>query len=83
MSGRRPRLFDISKRGDRSLRTLMIHGARAALDRAGGKQDPPSLWPASCGNGGPQPRGGRSPVRMREFSRRCTRVTRPIKRTCR
>ena len=24
--------------------TLMIHGARAALSRAGGKQDPRSLW---------------------------------------
>lgn len=38
------RLFGISKRGDRYLRTLMIHGARAALIRAGSKQDPPSLW---------------------------------------
>jgi transposase len=26
------------------LRTLMIHGARAALARAGAKQDPRSLW---------------------------------------
>ncbi len=43
-SGERARLFDISKRGDRYLRTLMIHGARAALSRAGGKQDPRSLW---------------------------------------
>ena len=30
-SGGRARLFGISKRGDRYLRTLMIHGARAAL----------------------------------------------------
>ena len=37
-------MFGISKRGDRYLRTLMIHGARAALSRAGGKQDPRSLW---------------------------------------
>jgi transposase len=37
-------LLGISKRGDRYLRTLMIHGARAALSRAGGKQDPRSLW---------------------------------------
>src|SRR6201996_9456643 len=43
-SGGRARLFGISKRGDRYLRTLMIHGARAALARAGGKQDPRSLW---------------------------------------
>src|SRR5271169_6216331 len=34
----------LSKRGDRYLRTLMIHGARAALRRIGGKQDPRSLW---------------------------------------
>jgi transposase len=43
-SGGRSRLFGISKRGDRYLRTLLIHGARAALGRAGGKQDPRSLW---------------------------------------
>src|SRR6202522_2410465 len=43
-SGGRARLFGISKRGDRYLRTLMIHGARAALSRASGKQDPRSLW---------------------------------------
>jgi transposase len=43
-SGGRARLFGISKRGDRYLRTLMIHGARAALARAGAKQDPRSLW---------------------------------------
>ncbi|WP_347338984.1 IS110 family transposase [Bradyrhizobium frederickii] len=43
-SGGRSRLFGISKRGDRYLRTLMIHGARAALSRATGKQDPRSLW---------------------------------------
>ncbi|WP_353642611.1 transposase [Mesorhizobium sp. WSM2239] len=43
-SGGRARLFGISKRGDRYLRTLMIHGARAALGRAGGKQDPRGLW---------------------------------------
>jgi transposase len=43
-SGGRARLLGISKRGDRYLRTLLIHGARAALGRAGGKQDPRSLW---------------------------------------
>ena len=46
-SGGRLRLFGISKRGDRYLRTLMIHGARAALGKAGGKQDPRSRWLAS------------------------------------
>ena len=40
----RARLFGISKRGDRYLRTLLIHGARAALGRVGDKQDPRSLW---------------------------------------
>ena len=44
LSGGRHRLFGISKRGDRYLRTLMIHGARAALGKAGGKQDPRSRW---------------------------------------
>ena len=43
-SGGRSRLFGISKRGDRYLRTLLIHGARAALARIRGKQDPRSLW---------------------------------------
>ncbi|MGI9504518.1 MAG: IS110 family transposase [Geminicoccaceae bacterium] len=43
-SGGRTRLLGISKRGDRYLRTLLIHGARTALGKAGGKQDPRSLW---------------------------------------
>jgi transposase len=43
-SGGRRRLFGISKRGDRYLRTLLIHGARAALARVKGKQDPRSVW---------------------------------------
>ncbi len=43
-SGGKSRLFGISKRGDRYLRTLMIHGARAVLAKAGGKVDARSLW---------------------------------------
>lgn len=43
-SGGRARLFGISKRGDRYLRTLLIHGARAVLGRARGKKDPRSHW---------------------------------------
>ncbi|WP_231701176.1 IS110 family transposase [Aliiruegeria sabulilitoris] len=43
-SGGKARLFALSKRGDRYLRTLMIHGARAVLGKAGGKEDPRSLW---------------------------------------
>jgi hypothetical protein len=43
-SGGRARLFGISKRGDRYLRTLLIHGARAAL---GGFET--SRIPEACG----------------------------------
>ena len=43
-SGGKSRLFWISKRGDRYLRTLMIHGARAVLAKTSGKMDPRSLW---------------------------------------
>lgn len=43
-SGGKSRLLGISKRGDRYLRTLMIHGARAVLGKATGKDDPRSLW---------------------------------------
>src|SRR5215470_589748 len=41
-SGGRARLFGISKRGDRYIRTLLIHGARSALGRVR-EQDPRSL----------------------------------------
>jgi transposase len=37
-------LLEISKRGDRYLRTLLIHGARAALPVAERKRDPRSIW---------------------------------------
>ncbi len=43
-SGGKPRLLGISKRGDVYLRTLLIHGGRAALGRAGHKTDPRSQW---------------------------------------
>jgi transposase len=43
-SGGKSRLFGISKRGDRYLRTLLIHGARAVLGKASGKQDARSIW---------------------------------------
>lgn len=42
--GGKPRLFGIDKRGDRYLRTLMIHGARAVLGKAQGKEDPRGQW---------------------------------------
>jgi transposase len=43
-SGGRDRLLGISKRGDRYLRSLLVHGARAVVSRAAGKTDPLSLW---------------------------------------
>lgn len=43
-SGGKQTLLGISKRGDTYLRTLLIHGARAALRAARDKTDPLSLW---------------------------------------
>ena len=43
-SGGKQTLLGISKRGDTYLRTLLIHGARAALRAAHTKTDPLSLW---------------------------------------
>ena len=37
-------LLGISKRGDRYLRTLLIHGARSVVSRAEGKDDARSRW---------------------------------------
>jgi transposase len=43
-SGDRQVLLGISKRGNRRLRTLLIHGARAVLKYCTGKSDPLSRW---------------------------------------
>ncbi|WP_311945734.1 IS110 family transposase [Halomonas piscis] len=43
-TGGRDRLLGISKRGDSYLRTLLIHGARAVLRYAKGKEDGLSYW---------------------------------------
>lgn len=43
-TGGKPRLLGISKRGDRYLRTLLIHGARAALRGATRRDDRRSRW---------------------------------------
>lgn len=43
-SGGKARLFGISRRGDRYLRTMLIHGARAVLGRSGDKTDTRSQW---------------------------------------
>jgi transposase len=43
-SGNRQRLFGISKRGDRHLRTLLIHGARAVVRTSRARDDAQSRW---------------------------------------
>ena len=43
-SGGKERLLGISKRGDRYLRTVLIHGARATVHRARRKTDARSRW---------------------------------------
>lgn len=43
-SGNRQRLLGISKRGDRHLRTLLIHGARAVVRTARARNDAQSEW---------------------------------------
>ncbi len=43
-SGERTVLLGIHKRGDRYLRTLLIHGARSVVYRATGKRDTRSQW---------------------------------------
>lgn len=43
-SGGKERLLGISKRGDRYLRSLLVHGARAVLSRAVHKEDRLSRW---------------------------------------
>lgn len=43
-TGGKPRLLGISKRGDRYLRKLLIHGARAVVRTVDSKQDGRSRW---------------------------------------
>lgn len=43
-SGGKDTLLGISKRGDRQLRSLLVHGARAVVSRAGKKDDRLSRW---------------------------------------
>lgn len=43
-SGGKPKLLGISKRGDSYLRTLLIHGGRAAVKAARNKDDAQSCW---------------------------------------
>jgi len=44
LDGGQPTLLGISKRGDRHLRTLLIHGARASLRYASRQTDWRSRW---------------------------------------
>jgi transposase len=46
-TGGKQRLYGITKRGDRYLRTLLIHGARSALRCADGKDDRMLRWARS------------------------------------
>jgi len=43
-SGGKTRLGQITKRGDRYLRGLLVHGARATMRFLGRKEDPKSEW---------------------------------------
>jgi len=43
-TGGRPQLLGISKRGEKELRTLLIHGARAVVNHAHKKDDALSRW---------------------------------------
>ena len=43
-SGGKNVLLGISKRGDRHLRTLFIHGGRAVVKQVSNKKDPRSQW---------------------------------------
>ena len=45
-SGNKIRLGGISKRGDRYLRTLLIHGARSVINTCEKKEDKKSVWAA-------------------------------------
>jgi transposase len=43
-TGGKPKLFGISKRGNKYLRRLLIHGARAALPHVSGRDTPLGRW---------------------------------------
>ena len=72
-SGGRHRLFGISKRGDRYLRTLMIHGARAALAKLGASRIREAVGLLAFASVGMRTsRPWRSPTRMLVSSGLCS-----------
>ena len=78
-SGGRARLFGIRKRGDRYLRTLLIHGARSALGRVRDKQDPRRLWLGKMRSGDTRTSSpAHSPTRMRASLGACSPATAPM-----
>jgi transposase len=82
-SGGRARLFGISKRGDRYLRTLMIHGARAALVEPAANKILEASGSANCGSGEiPMLRLSRSPTRMPASCGPCFPAMHPTNRRC-
>jgi transposase len=82
-SGGRARLFGISKRGDRYLRTLMIHGARAALVEPAANKILEASGSANCGSVDiPMLRLSRSPTRMPASCGPCYPVMHPTNRRC-
>src|SRR5262249_42313621 len=69
-TGGKPKLLGISKRGNRYLRMLLIHGARTALPSLA-RSDPPP--------GGPRRRGGGQRARPRRPPRSVAPAPRPTK----
>jgi transposase len=75
-SGGRSVLLGINKRGDRYLRTLLIHGARATLRFAARKRDPRSRWIRAMGKRRGTNIAAVALANKRACCRRCSRTTR-------
>lgn len=59
-------MLGISKRGDHYLRSLLIHGARAALWAMARRGEQPNAWDGSNSGGAPMSRRSRWPTRTHE-----------------
>jgi transposase len=64
-SGGKTKLGSISKRGDVTLRTLLIHGTRSALRLTAGKTDRKSVWAEALKGTPLRQRGRRRPRRQK------------------